>query len=157
AADVARIGDDRLRAVLDAMSAAIALDGGELVRAGTIYDELVRLGDRLGDLAVLATGLGGIAKVERLRGKLRSAEKAAAEAQRFSEISGDDRILQDILGISSRIAIEVGNLDKASSLIDRRRMLTRRIRDVIGELEADVDRARLYATLGDFNEATLIV
>jgi hypothetical protein len=139
------------------MAAAIALDIGDLAGAQRISHELVALGDQLGDLAVLATGLAGVAKVERLRGKLRTAEKTAAQARRFAETAGDNRILQDVLGISSRIAIEVGNFDKASLFIDQRRALTQQIRDVIGELETEVDRARLYASMGDLDEAGLVV
>jgi hypothetical protein len=156
-ADVARIGDERLRAVLVEMATAIAFNANDLRAAEAGCAELIALGDRLGDLAVVAAGMAGRAKLERQRGKLRRAESTVAQAQRFAETAGDDRILQDVLGVASRIAIEIGNCDKASSLIDQRRALTQRIRDVIGELEADVDRARLYALMNDFDEASLVV
>jgi len=157
AAAVARLGDERLNAVLLALRGAVAQRSGDLRAARAIFAELKALGDRLGDLGVLATAEVGLAKIERLSGKLARAEAAARRARRFAKIAGDNRIIQDALGIDARVQMELGNLDGASDLIRRRRTLTKDIADVVGQLEAEVDFAQLHVRLGDAAEAERIM
>jgi tetratricopeptide (TPR) repeat protein len=150
-------GDYRLRAILLETGAAIHLDLGDFKSAAADYKELVATGERLTDLAVLAAGEAGLGKSELQRGRLRAATESARRALRFARIAGDDRILQDALGISARIAIESGDLDRAGELIRQRRALTERLGDFVGRLEADVDYARWCALLGDAAEAERII
>jgi Domain of unknown function (DUF4062) len=156
AAAVVRAGDIRLQATLDTIRAAVALEMRDLRTAGKIGQELQALGDRLGDLSVLAAGFVISAKVERQRGKLRHAAASAAQAQRFAEIAGDDRVLQDALGIAARIAIEDNRPSDARQLIKRRRTLTREIQDIIGEMETEIDHVRWYVHMGDERQAQLV-
>jgi ATP/maltotriose-dependent transcriptional regulator MalT len=152
----ARTRDERLHAVVLAMTGAIAIADGKLTAAQQAFEELRALGDRLGDLPILAEGSANLAKVARQRGNLKSAEKLAASALHFAEISGDNRVRQNALGIAGRIALERGDLDRASHLIRTRLFLTKTIHDVIGELEASIDYASLYTRIGDLKEGERI-
>lgn len=153
---VANAHDPRLDAVLIEAKAASVLELGETKSATSIYRELVATGDRLGDLAVVAAGEAGTAKALRLSGKASAAKAAAARATRLARIVGDDRVLQDVLGTSAKIAIEAGEFDDACALVGRRRELTKSIGDIVGELEAEIDRARICALLGETDEAETI-
>jgi hypothetical protein len=157
AARVAEGGDDRLRAIVLETRAAIHLDLSDAKSAAADYTELVATGERLADLAVLAAGEAGLARVALQRGRRREAAENAQRALRFAWIAGDNRILQDALGVSARIAIESGDLDRGGELIRDRRALAERIGDLVGRLEAEVDRARLCALLGDAAEAERII
>jgi hypothetical protein len=156
-ARVAKGGDDRLRAIILETSAAIHLDLGDAKLAAADSTELVATGERLADLVVLAAGEAGLAKAALQRGRRRAAAERAQRAVRFARIAGDDRILQDALGVSARIAIEAGDLDRGGELIRDRRALTERIGDLVGRLEAEVDYARWCALLGDPAEAERII
>ena len=157
AARVALSGNDRLRAITREIEGAIHLGSGNLKLAEAHYKELLAIGERLADLAVLAAAETGLARTALQRGRRRNAAENAARAIRFARIAGDDRILQDALGVSARIAIETNDLDRAGELIHERRGLTKQIGDRIGQLEADVDYARWYTHLGDHAEAARII
>jgi ATP/maltotriose-dependent transcriptional regulator MalT len=144
---IAGIGDDRLLAVHLAMRAAIALNAHDLRSAQSRFDDLLALGDRLGDLGVLASAETGLAKVAREKGELDRAQAAADRARRLARIISDDRLLQDALGIAAKIYMEHDNYDGADLVIRERLAVTQKIGDIIGELETEVDRARICAAL----------
>jgi hypothetical protein len=157
AVNVGEGSENHLRAIMLEIQAAIHLDLGDLKSAAGDYAGLVATGERLADLAMLAAGEAGLAKAALQRGRRRAAAENAQRALRLARIAGDDRILQDALGVSARIAIEAGDLDRGGELIRDRRALTERIGDLVGRLEAEVDYARWCALLGDAAEAERII
>lgn len=147
---VAQTGDQRLAAVVQETRGVLALRAPDLREAGRLFDELLAIGDRLGDLSIIAAAESGRAKLARLRGKAREAKRTAARAERFARIAGDQRILEDVLGIVTKIAIEDLDIDRAYAVAQERLKLNR---GVVGKLEIEVDLARIYAHLGDVSRA----
>jgi hypothetical protein len=135
--------DVRLQAVLSDLRGSIAVATEDLCAARKVFETLRATGDRLADLAILAAAETGLARVARASGKAREPGDAIARALRFARVVGDGRLLQDALGVAAKVFIEDLNYDQATRLIIERRALTKRMGDIIGQLEAEVDWARV--------------
>ena len=156
--DLSREEERRALEALESLEAQIsgateALDRLERSRAGT-EAEIIRLDDRRTSL--IESEAERETQIEQLRGRLSALEGEEAERQRaWDELAARRRVVADQKDETRKIRQEAAAAHGA--IVERRRLLERRLREVRGELQGQsarpVDPA-LVAHLADVEEAS---
>ncbi len=156
-ARMGELNDPRLKCVIMDMRGQLAIADRKYRPAERLYRELLRQGNKLNDLQIISAASIGLARTARARGRLHDAAAHISNAKRFAAIVDDPYLLQDALGVEAKTAIETYQYDKASDAITERSALAARTGDVIGRIETQIDKSRLYAHLGQSQTATGIL
>lgn len=130
-----------------ALAQALLLNGS-LEESATLFRELADHADLLGNLTAQHVALGNLGIIARQRHRPREALRLHAEEEAICRSLGDLGALHVCLGNQALAWVAVGNLDRASSLLDTKLGIATQIDDRRGCRDALVAQAIVFDAMG---------